>query len=61
MIAVVDHGQVIAEGTPAELKADLGATVLDLGFDDPDRAAEAAAMLAASRRRRCGSRAPPSS
>ena len=27
-IVVVDHGQVIAEGTPAELKADLGTSVV---------------------------------
>jgi ABC-2 type transport system ATP-binding protein len=31
-LAVLDHGQVIAEGTPAELKADLGATVLAVGL-----------------------------
>ena len=38
-IVVVDKGAVIAEGTPAALKAKLGETVLDLGFSDP-RAAE---------------------
>jgi ABC-2 type transport system ATP-binding protein len=37
-IVVVDHGRVIAEGTPAVLKARLGETVLDLGFPDPDTA-----------------------
>ena len=31
-LAVLDHGHVIAEGTPAELKADLGATVLEVGL-----------------------------
>ena len=31
-LAVVDHGQVIAEGTPVQIKADLGATVLDVGL-----------------------------
>ena len=45
MIAVVDHGAVIARGTPSELKADLGATVLELGFERPDRASEAARLL----------------
>ena len=29
-IVVVDHGAVIAEGTPAELKADLGTTVISV-------------------------------
>jgi len=43
---VVDHGHVIAEGTPAQLKADLGATVLDVGMADPDSARRAAGLLA---------------
>ena len=33
-IAVVDHGRVISEGTPSELKANLGATVLEVGLHD---------------------------
>jgi ABC-2 type transport system ATP-binding protein len=45
-VAVVDHGHVIAEGSPAELKARMGATVLEVGFDGPASAAEAAAALA---------------
>jgi daunorubicin resistance ABC transporter ATP-binding subunit len=45
-IAVVDHGRVIAEGTPAQLKADLGATVLDVGMLDPAAAIAAAEVLA---------------
>jgi len=45
-IAVVDHGRVIAEGTPAQLKADLGATVLDVGLPDHAAAVAAAAVLA---------------
>ncbi len=44
-IAVVDHGHVIAEGTPEQLKADLGATVLAVGLDDPAVAASAAEVL----------------
>src|SRR5271165_48286 len=31
-LVVVDHGRVIASGTPATLKANMGATVLDLGL-----------------------------
>ncbi|MBA2739265.1 MAG: ATP-binding cassette domain-containing protein [Nocardioidaceae bacterium] len=33
-IAVIDAGRVIARGTAAELKADLGATVVEVGFGD---------------------------
>lgn len=44
-IVVVDHGRVIAEGTPAHLKADLGETVLDLGFSEPAVALRAAEVL----------------
>jgi ABC-2 type transport system ATP-binding protein len=33
-LAVLDHGNVIAEGTPVELKANLGATVLEVGMSD---------------------------
>ena len=33
-LAVIDRGNVIAEGTPAELKANLGATVLEVGMAD---------------------------
>jgi ABC-2 type transport system ATP-binding protein len=32
-IAVVDHGNVIAEGTAAELKARLGSTIIDVELD----------------------------
>jgi ABC-2 type transport system ATP-binding protein len=46
-LAVLDHGQVIAEGTPAELKADLGATVLEVGLATTDHAARTATLFAA--------------
>jgi len=45
-LAVVDHGRVIAEGTSAELKASLGATVLDLEMGDDVRAKQALDVLA---------------
>ncbi|MEO6120804.1 MAG: ATP-binding cassette domain-containing protein, partial [Acidimicrobiales bacterium] len=45
-VAVIDGGRVIAEGTPAELKARLGGTVLEIGFADEVVAARAAAVLA---------------
>jgi ABC-type multidrug transport system ATPase subunit len=44
-IAVVDHGMVVAEGTPAELKAGFGATVLELSFENDATAAEAQSLL----------------
>ena len=44
-IVVIDHGAVIAEGTSAELKARLGATVIEVGFSDGDSAQRAATAL----------------
>jgi ABC-type multidrug transport system ATPase subunit len=44
-VAVVDHGHVIAEGTPEQLKADLGATVLAVRLPDPATAVVAAEIL----------------
>jgi ABC-2 type transport system ATP-binding protein len=35
-IAVIDHGKVIAEGTPAELKASVGAGTLHVRVRDPE-------------------------
>jgi ABC-2 type transport system ATP-binding protein len=45
-IVVIDHGSVIAEGTAAQLKARLGATVIEVGFQDETQVAEAATRLA---------------
>ena len=44
-LAVLDHGHVIAGGTPAELKADLGATVLEVGLATMEDAARTAPLL----------------
>ncbi len=44
-LAVLDHGKVIAEGTPSELKSDLGATVLEVGLGSIDDAARTAPLL----------------
>jgi ABC-2 type transport system ATP-binding protein len=44
-IIVIDHGLVIAEGTASELKARLGATVIEVTFDDHDNAQRAASQL----------------
>jgi len=45
-IVVIDHGTVIAEGTAAELKAQLGATTIEIGFRDDAAATTAAELLA---------------
>jgi len=45
-IVVVDHGRVIAEGTPAELKAELGTTVITVTVADVGTAARTAELVA---------------
>ena len=57
-IAVIDQGRVIAEGTPAELKAQLGGTVVHIALADPAEAPAAAAALPRRPRRR-GDRGRP--
>ncbi|MFG3441731.1 ATP-binding cassette domain-containing protein [Nonomuraea sp. NPDC047897] len=39
-LAIVDHGRVVAQGTPGELKRDVSGDVVTLRVDDPARAAE---------------------
>ncbi|MBN9610908.1 MAG: daunorubicin/doxorubicin resistance ABC transporter ATP-binding protein DrrA [Actinobacteria bacterium 69-20] len=49
-VAVVDHGRVIAEGTPAQLKAELGGAVVEIQLENPEhtgRLREAVAGLGA--------------
>jgi len=45
-IVVIDHGHVIAEGTATQLKARLGATIVEVGFDDAATAQRARGVLA---------------
>jgi len=45
-IAVIDHGKVIAEGTPGELKSSVGAGTVHVRLRDPSQRAEAQRMLA---------------
>src|SRR5580698_7436513 len=45
-IIVVDHGRVIAEGTPAELKANLGTSVVSITLVDAEMAQKAASLVA---------------
>jgi ABC-type multidrug transport system ATPase subunit len=44
-LVVLDHGRVIAEGTPTQLKANLGATVLEVGLSSLDDAERTAKLL----------------
>jgi daunorubicin resistance ABC transporter ATP-binding subunit len=44
-VAVIDEGRVIADDTPAALKAQLGSTVIEMGMGDEVRAARAEEVL----------------
>ena len=44
-LAVIDQGRVIASGTPAQLKANLGSTVLVVGLGDDDAVRRAEQLL----------------
>jgi ABC-2 type transport system ATP-binding protein len=44
-IAVIDHGRVIAEGTPGQLKASVGAGVLQVRLRDPRQRRQAEPVL----------------
>jgi ABC-2 type transport system ATP-binding protein len=44
-IAVIDHGRVIAEGTPGQLKASVGAGTLQVRLGDPDVRSQAQRVL----------------
>jgi ABC-2 type transport system ATP-binding protein len=44
-IAVIDHGKVIAQGTPAELKARVGGERLEVALEDPAQAEAAVQAL----------------
>jgi ABC-2 type transport system ATP-binding protein len=47
-IAVIDHGKVIAEGTPGQLKASVGQGTLHVRLLDPEQRPEAERVLARS-------------
>jgi daunorubicin resistance ABC transporter ATP-binding subunit len=44
-VAVVDIGRVIAQGTPAQLKSQLGSTVIEFAMSSEDDAARAQSLL----------------
>ncbi len=45
-IAVIDHGRVIAEGTPSQLKASVGSGALHVRLLDPEQRPEAERLMA---------------
>jgi ABC-2 type transport system ATP-binding protein len=45
-IAVIDHGRVIAEGTPSQLKASVGSGALHVRLLDPEQRPDAERLLA---------------
>ena len=47
-VAVIDRGQVVAEGTTSELKASVGSGTLRIRLADPARGPDASGMLARS-------------
>ena len=49
-IAVIDHGKVIAEGTPGQLKASVGAGTVHVRLRDAEQRPDAERLLAAALR-----------
>ncbi len=45
-VGIIDHGKIVAEGTPAELKASVGRPTVEAVPADPDEHDRAAAILA---------------
>lgn len=45
-LMIVDHGQVVAQGTPADLKREVSGDVISLRVEEPERAAETLRPLA---------------
>lgn len=44
-VAIMADGEIVSTGTPADLKAGLGADVIEVGFDDEATAGRAAALI----------------
>lgn len=44
-VVIVDHGRIVAEGTPSTLKAEVPGATLTLGVTDPEARGRAAALL----------------
>jgi ABC-2 type transport system ATP-binding protein len=44
-IGIIDHGRIVAEGTPATLKAEIGSPTVEVTPDDPDSGERLAGLL----------------
>jgi ABC-2 type transport system ATP-binding protein len=44
-IAIIDHGSIVREGTPTDLKSAMGTESIELTFDVPEQAERAKALL----------------
>jgi len=60
-IAVIDHGKVIAEGTPAQLKVSVGGSALHIRLLDSEQRPEAERVLSRVLGAECHMEADPSS
>jgi ABC-2 type transport system ATP-binding protein len=60
-IAVIDHGKVIAEGTPAQLKVSVGGSTLHIRLLDPEQRPEAERVITRVLGAECHMEADPSS
>ncbi len=45
-VAIIDHGKIVAEGTPADLKRSVGSDLVIVTVNDPEAARQAVALLA---------------
>ena len=45
-VAIVDHGKIVALGSPAELKKEIAGDIVTLGYDDEDAVAAASEIMA---------------
>ncbi|AET69575.1 daunorubicin resistance ABC transporter ATP-binding subunit [Desulfosporosinus orientis DSM 765] len=46
LVAIIDHGEIVAQGTPAQLKCDIGADSIVFGFTSNHLALQAQKLLA---------------
>ena len=44
-VAIIDHGQIVRQGTPAALKAEIGADVIDLAVEERETGAARTAII----------------
>jgi ABC-2 type transport system ATP-binding protein len=44
-VAIIDHGRIVRQGTPAALKAEIGADVIDLAVEERESGAARAAIM----------------